>query len=117
VLRRKHLDAGIGRDLNAILCEQLAAPFEARDAARLEQGLDARSELLDDAALARLHGLDVDADTGDVDAVNCELRVGAVIELRRLEQRLRRDAAHVQARAAEEALALFVLPIVDTGGR
>ena len=117
VLRCEHLDAGVRRDLDAIAGEQLAAAFEARDAAGLEHRLDAGRELLDDAALAHLHRLDVDAEPADVNAVRLELRVRAVIELGGLEQRLRRNAADVQAGAAEQARALLVLPVVDAGGR
>ena len=62
VLRFEHLDAGIRRHLDAIAREQLAAALEARDAAGLEHRLDAGRELLDDAALARLHRFDVDAE-------------------------------------------------------
>ena len=113
MLRCENLDAGVGRHFDAIAGEQLAAAFESRDAAGLEHRFDARRELLDDAALAQLHRFDVDAEPGDVNAVRLKLGVRAVIELRRLEQRFRRNAAHVQARAAEEARALLVLPIVD----
>ena len=113
----ENLDAGIRRDLDAIAGEQLAAALEARDAAGLEHRLDARRQLLDDAALARLHRFDVDAEPGDMNAVRLELGMRAVIELRGLEQRFRRNAADVQARAAEEARALLVLAIVDARGR
>ena len=117
VLRLQGFDAGIGRHLDAIAREQLAAAFECRDAAGLEHRLDTRRELLDDAALADLHGFDVDAEPGDVNAVRLKLRVRAVIELGGFEQRFRRNAPDVQAGAAEEALALLVLPIVDARGR
>src|SRR5688572_10640857 len=63
VLRFESLDAGVGRDLDAITGEQLAAAFEPRDPACLEHRLDALRELLDDAALAGLHRFDVDSNT------------------------------------------------------
>src|SRR5262245_53949228 len=42
-----------------------------------------------------------------------KLGVRAVVELGRLEQRLRRNAADVQAGAAEQPLAFLVLPVID----
>jgi len=47
--------------------------------------------------------------------VRGELVVRTVIELGRLEQRLRGDAARVQAGAAEGMAAVVVLPLVDAG--
>ncbi len=64
VVRGERLDARVRRDLDAVAGEQLAAAFEASDAGRLEHDVDARGQLLHDAALAHLHGFDVDADTG-----------------------------------------------------
>ena len=117
VLRLQRFDSGIGRHLDAIAREQLAAAFDAGDPAGLEHGLDTRRELLDDAALAKLHGFDVDAEPRDVNAVGLKLRVRAVIELGGFEQRFRRNAPDVQAGTAEEALAFLVLPVVDARDR
>ncbi len=56
---------------------------------------------------------DVDAEVVERDAVIGE-RVTRVLEiLRRLQQRLRRDAADVRARAARRRLAVGARPVVD----
>src|SRR5690606_27756222 len=86
VVRRDRLGLAVDRDLDAITGQELAAPLDRRDARRLEHGLDAARQLLDDPALALEHCRDVDAERADLDAVRRELRRRAVIELRRLEQ-------------------------------
>jgi hypothetical protein len=66
--------------------------------------------------LARLHLGDVHRYLFDTDSVAREFLVRAVVELGRLEQRLRRDAAGVEARASEGAGAIAILTFVDAGG-
>ena len=66
-------------------------------------------------ARALLHRRHVDFDAADLDAVRRELVLRAMNQLGGLEQRLRRNTARVQARAAERIGAVLVLPLVDAG--
>ena len=72
-------------------------------------------ECLDDLRLPLLHRREVEPTLADLDAVRGELVLRAVKELGGLEQRLRRNAAGVQAGAAEGVAAVLVLPFVDAG--
>ena len=95
--------------------QQLAVALQRRDARALEQREDALRAHLDDARLALLHRGDVHRRARDLDAVRRELVLRAVIELGGFEQRLRRNAARIQAGAAERGRAVAVLPLVDAG--
>ncbi len=57
----------------------------------------------------------IELDVGQLDAVNRELILRALIQLGGLEQRLRGDAAGVQAGTAERVAPVGVLPFVDAG--
>ena len=90
---------------------------ERRDAGGLEETEDALRHLADDAALALLHGRDVEGEALDLDAVRCKLVLRAMVKLRGLEQCLGRDATGIEAGAAEGRAAVAVLPFVDAGDR
>src|SRR5256886_17585780 len=68
-----------------------------------------------DAALALLHLRQIERRARHLDAVHGELLVHAMVELGGLQQRLGRDAARVQAGAAERGAAVAVLPLIYTG--
>ena len=83
-----------------------ALALDPLDPVRLEERRDAARHLLDDAALPRGSRLEVELRGADDHA---ELREGVlrlVDRVRGLHPRLRRDAAHAQARAAELRLLL-----------
>ena len=67
-------------------------------------------------ALALLHRRHVEAELAHLDAVRAELGLRPVIELGGFEQRLGRDAAGVEAGAAEGVAAVEILPFVDARG-
>src|SRR5271168_4986779 len=95
--------------------QQFAVTLQRGDASRLEERQDALGHGLDDARLALLHLPDVHGDVRRLDPVRSELLVSTVIKLSRLQQRLGGNAPRVQARAAEGADAIRILPLVDTG--
>ena len=76
------------------------------DLVLLEQRSHALGEAADDAVLPRHHRAEVELDAAHVDAVRAEPVACLVKELARVEQRLRRDAADVEARAAERFVLL-----------
>ena len=102
----------LGRKFHLAVGQQLAVPDQPFHLVRLEQAGDAAGELAHDAGFALLHGREVDFDTGNLDAVLRELVLRAMHELGGFEQCLRRNAAGVQAGAAEGVLALPVPPFV-----
>ena len=83
-----------------------AATVEKLDFVFLEQVNDAVVILFDDLVLARQHLPDIDAQPLDLDAVLRELVAGVLEILRRLQQRLGRNAADVGAGAAERGPAV-----------
>ena len=90
------------------LRDESAVAVEQGDLVLLEQALDAPGELIDDAALARDHLGDVDLRRADVDALGLEAVAGFFEQVRGVQQRLGRDAADVEAGAAQTRLALGV---------
>ena len=72
----------------------------------LQQASDALGERVHDLVLVRHHRVEVELDARDFDAVAGEPRLGVGVFLRRMQQRLRRDAADVEAGAAESGRAL-----------
>jgi hypothetical protein len=80
------------------------------DLVLLHQEVDAACGLIDHVLLAFDHLADVDLGGGDVDAVLLEVVQGVVVVLRRVEECLGRDAAHIEAGATEHGIAL------DDGG-
>ena len=83
--------------------------------APLKQAGDAERRLLDDLRATLLHGREVELDAADLDAVHGELVLRAMEQLGGFEQRLRGNAARVQAGAAERVGTVLVLPLVDAG--
>src|SRR5262249_1364830 len=86
------------------LVDEPTATLDERRLVRLEQSADATRHLLDDAALPVLHLVRVDVDATDRDArIRHVLRLLEEVSVG--DQRLRRDAAPVDAHAAD----LFLL--------
>ena len=88
---------------------------EEGDLVGLEQLGDAAGELFHHAVLAFDHGRHVDRCALDGDAVLGELVLDVVVVLARIQQRLGRDAAHVQAGAAGGGLAVLAEGGVHAG--
>ena len=97
-LRRAHLDA-VRRD-------DAAGTAHPGDLVLLEQSLDAAGDRLDDRVLARQQLGEVELHVARDDAVRRQLMGEGEVALARLEQRLARDAADVQAGAAERGVLL-----------
>ena len=102
---RRHFDLAIG--------EQLAAAIDELDPVGLEKLDQARIELFDYLALAFQHAADVDRDAVGVDAVLLVVVLDMVEMLGRIEQRLGRNAADIQAAATGCGLAVVILAVVD----
>src|SRR6185295_5300862 len=89
------------------LAGETPGAFDPVDLVLLEQELDPAGEPLDDLVLARVDLLHVEADRGVADRQPPFLPVLRDLErVRVLEQRLGRDAAAVETRAAEHRRAL-----------
>ena len=82
----------------------------------LEQEADARGVLGDDAGLALQHGGHVHLGTGHGDAVLGKVVLYRVEVFRGLQQRLGRDATHVQAGTTQRRLAFRVFECIDASG-
>ncbi len=99
--RRQHLRLAVG-DLDPALARQAAAALDPVNLVLLEQELDAAGEALDDLVFSRLHLRHVDADRGlaerqtPVLPLLCHLEGVGVFE-----ERLRRNAAPIEAGTAE----------------
>ena len=100
-------------ELDAVSGKQLAVTLQGRDTRAFEQRQNALGHGLHDAGLALLHLRHVHGDVRRFDAMGRKFFVGAVIELGGLKERLGRNAASVQAGAAERGRAVLVLPLVD----
>src|SRR6185295_6305411 len=107
--------AVLARELDAIAAEQLAVTLQPGDARTLEEAGDAKRRLLDDLRATLLHGGEVEVDAADLHAMHCELMLRAMEQLGGFEQRFGRNAARVEAGAAERVGAVLVLPLVDAG--
>ena len=101
-----HLLATLAPDAHPVRALELGGPGEARHLVLLEQRGDPLREPADDAVLPAHHGRQVELDAARLDAVHREPLQGVAVELARVEERLRRDAADVEARAAEGAILL-----------
>ena len=94
---------GVVADLDSALAAKLACAAIDGDAARLEQPFDALDQLIDDCSLPLLRNRPVESDrVGDEAELGAAL--GEAVQLGGLEQRLGRDAATHEARAAEPVL-------------
>ena len=109
------LAAVVAGDLDLVAFQQLAGAEVAGDLVGLEQLGHAAGELLDDLFLAPDEGLEVDLGILDGDAVHGKIVREVVELLGGIEQRLRRDAAHVEAGAAQRLLAILADKGVDAG--
>ncbi len=103
------------RHFHLFLRHQLAVPVQRGDVVRLEQLADAAGQLAHDLVLARDHGRHVRAHALVHDAVQRVVISQGLEQLGALQQRLGRDAADVEAGAAQGGLALLAHPLVDAG--
>ena len=101
--------AAVELDLDPAGAVQPAGTLDRGHLVLAEQELDALGQLLDHLALLVLHGAEVELDGRHLDAVGVQAVARLGVELGRVEQRLGRDAADVQAGAAERAA------LVDAG--
>src|ERR1700691_4381054 len=90
-------------------------PLVSHYAIGLEQRRDAARHGLDDRRPTLLHSRKIERDAAQLDAVNRKLVLGSLVQLRGLEECLRRNAARVQAGAPEGIAAVQVLPFIHTG--
>ena len=75
-------------------------PLDDLDAVALEQAGQALDDAVHDAAAVALHLLEIEIDVAEAHAQLREMRLRVVVGVRRLHHRLGRDAANVEARAA-----------------
>ena len=93
--------AVVGLNLDLTRRDDAAGAAKRLDLVLLEQIFDAFDVTLDALLLVFEHRREIDARLADLDAHVAELVAGLLVELGRIEHRLRRDAADVQASAAE----------------
>src|SRR5204863_8162283 len=86
--------------------DEPAGANDALDVVLAQQPLDATRQLGHDLRFSRLHRLEIELDAAHVHAVRGEAVACALEVLARVQQRLARDAADVDARAAERGVAL-----------
>ena len=114
---QRFFDFAADLDLPCAWCTtgKCAFAMKKRDFVFLEQIQNAVVVLLDDFILALEHLRNVHAQASYFDAVirKCMRRV--IVVLRRLQQRLGRNAADVGTRATRRRFAVDGLPIVDAG--
>mmetsp|Transcript_3347 Transcript_3347/g.13365 ORF Transcript_3347/g.13365 Transcript_3347/m.13365 type:complete len:593 (-) Transcript_3347:180-1958(-) len=107
VLRLDHLVAAVQQaHIHGLRVLQGAEALDVVHAILLEEVLDAAREPHHRVLLVGHHGGQVELDAGQLDAMSRELVVGLLIQVRRVQQRLAGNAAHVQAGAAEPSAAL-----------
>ena len=100
---RRSVGAG---DVDEVAGAQRAAPLRPRDLVLPEEELDALRVLRHDVVLALEHAREVDLDVADADAVLGGVLAQELDVLGRVEERLGRDAADVDAGAAERLVHL-----------
>ena len=106
----RSLRAVLAGDFDRVAVDQLAEALHHLDLVFLHQVGDAAGELAHDFALALHHRAEIDLDVAGDDAVRGEAFLGEMEMLGRGQQRLARNAADVEARAAER------LVLLDDGG-
>ena len=98
--------ATAGRHLDDVPRLQRPAPLRPRDLVLPEQELDALRVLPDDVVLPLEHRREIERQLSDADAVRRRRVSSKLVMLRRRQQRLGRNAADVDARAAERLVHL-----------
>ena len=93
--------AVVGLHLDLARRRDAACAVKRLDLVLLEQIFDAFDVTLDALLLVLEHRREIDARLADLDAHVAELVAGLLVKLRRIEHRLRRDAADIEASAAE----------------
>ena len=104
--------AVVARDLDAAFAQQLPAARHPGHAVRLKERRDAARELPHHLVLVHHHGRHIEACALDPNAMDGDAIAQVGVELGRFEQRLRRDAADVQAGAAERGVVFDIAPLV-----
>ncbi|MCY1362166.1 hypothetical protein D9M69_488690 [compost metagenome] len=102
-------------DFHLLVGQHLAVAFDQGHAIGLEQRTDAAGQVLHDLRLATDHRRHVDGHALGFDAVDFEAFVGLMVLVGAVQQRLGRNAAHVQAGTAQGYLAVLVLVLLDAG--
>jgi len=105
--------AVVRADLHLAFRKQLAATVDEFDLVGLEQLDQPAGELLDDLAFALEHLVDVDGHALGADSVGGVVVLNVMEVLGRVQQRLRRNAAHVQAGAPRRGFTIIALAVVD----
>ena len=98
------------RDLNLSSSEQFAATLHDGDAIVLKEGRHTARQLRHHLIFALHHARNINRRTTNVDTVNCKIiaRFGKFV--RAVEQRLRRNAAHIEASATKDGFTFIVAP-------
>ncbi|MNJ24414.1 hypothetical protein D3C77_188320 [compost metagenome] len=102
-------------DFDFLASQQFAVALDRSNAVGLEQGGNAAGQVLDDASLAANHRGDVHFDFAGGDTVDVEALFGFLVLPGAVQQRLGRNATHVQAGTAEGQFAFAVSVLLDTG--
>ena len=84
-----------------------ARTHQTRHLIFLKQKIDALGQVADDAVLARQHGGQVKFGRGYFDAVPSQTVPGLFEQMRRLQQRLGRNTADIETRAAQGFAAVY----------
>ena len=87
-------------DGQRVRAAEAAVALDDLDAVALEQPGEALDDAVHDAAAVALHLLEVEVDVAEAHAQLREVPLRVVVGVRRLHHRLGRDAANVEARAA-----------------
>ena len=98
---------GLATDLDAILAGEARATLKPRHLVLLEQILDAAGQLLDRVAALAVHRVEIEFDAGRLDAHLGHGAIRQCIEIfGRVQHRLRRNTADVEAGAAQRLAVL-----------
>ena len=104
-MRGLNFDGFIAIDLHAVFPDKVGMAPIARDFVLLEQRLNAAGEGAHDVGFALHHGVEVELDPFDLDAVALQLMAGFLIEFARFEQCLAGNATDAHASAAKQWIA------------
>ena len=102
-------------DFDFLASQQFAVALDRSNAVGLEQGGNAGGQAFDDVGFTANHRWDVHGDASVVDTVEREAVLGFVEFPGAVQQRLGRNAAHVQAGTAQGQFAFLVGVLFDAG--
>ncbi len=104
------------RHFHLSVLEQLAVTLVGVDLVLFQQTRDAARQRLDDLVLALLHLGHVHRGVLHLDPVSGKQMLQIVVVVGRVQQRFRRDAADVEAGAAQRGFAVRAEPLIHAGG-